>query len=52
MIKSTGKHRKGYVQNPEYRLQITCIINNPVHLSDECKVLGYFGSKCAKVRPT
>ena len=27
-------------------------IHCPVNSSDECKFLGYFGSRCAKIRPT
>ena len=30
----------------------TCLIHSPGHSSEECKVLGDFGSKHAKIRPT
>ena len=49
--KSSGKWRKGYVDHPKDRSKLTCIIHGPVNSSDKCKVLGEFGSRCAKLRP-
>ena len=33
-------------------MKTTCFIYGPGNSSDECKVLGYFGSKYANSRPT
>ena len=30
----------------------TCLIHSPVHPPDDCKVVGYFGAKYAKYKPT
>ena len=52
MSKSAGKRRKRYVDRMRGQSQLTCIIHGPVHSSDECKVLGEFGSKYAKFSHT
>ena len=49
---STVKRRKIYVQYPKVDSKPSCLIHVPVHSSDEFKVLGDFGSKHAKSRPT
>ena len=49
--KSAGKIRKRYVDHPKDRSKLTFLIHGPGHSSDECKVLGYFGSKYYKIRP-
>ena len=49
---SSGKRRKCYVYHLKYRSKLTCLINGPVHHSCECKVLGDFGHKYAKDKPT
>ena len=36
----------------KYLLQLTCLAHVPEHSSDECKVLGDFGSKYTKGIPT
>ena len=50
-VESAGKHRKSYVDRPTGKLK-TCLIHGPGHSSEECKVLGDFGTKYAKSRPT
>ena len=52
MIERNGEHRKRYVDHPKDIPKPTCLIHGPRHSSDECKVLGDFGSKYAKSRPT
>ena len=47
-----GKRRKIYVDQPTGNSKPTCLIHGPGHSPDECKVLGDFGSKYAKSRPT
>ena len=49
---SYGKCRKSYVDHLKGRSKLTCLIHGPGHLSDECKVLGEFGTKYAKYRTT
>ena len=51
MGESAGKSRKRYVDCLLGESK-TFLIHGPVHSSDECKVLGDFGDKCAKVKPT
>ena len=41
-----------YVDHPKDISKPTCLIHFPGHSSDECKVLGDFGYKYAKPRPT
>ena len=48
---STGKRIKIYVDYPKGESK-TCLIHGPRNSSDECKVLGDFGSKYVKSRPT
>ena len=52
MSKSAVNCRKSYVDHSEDRSKPTCIIHGPGNSSDECKVLGDFGSKYSKIRPT
>ena len=52
MIEISGKRRKRYVDHLRDRKKYTCLIHGPGHSSDECKVLGDFGSKYYKGRPT
>ena len=52
MIESAGNRRKIYVDHTKDRSKPTQIIHGPGNSSDECKVLGDFGSKYAKIRPT
>ena len=49
--KSAGKRRKRHVDILTGKSKI-CLIHDPGHSSEECKVLGDFGTKCAKSRPT
>ena len=49
---SYGKCRKGYVDHMKDISKLNCLIHEPVHSSDECKVLGYFGSEYSRRRPT
>ena len=51
MSDSSGNHRK---RNVDYRTgeYKTCLIHAPRHTTDECKVLGDFGSKYFISRPT
>ena len=48
---SSGKRRKIYVDYPMGKSK-TCLIHGPGNSSDECKVLGDFGSKYAKTGRT
>ena len=52
MSKSAGKCRKRYVDHPNDRSKLTYIFYGPGHSSDGFKVLGGFGSKYSKIRPT
>ena len=52
MNQSSDNIRKRYAYHPKDRSKHTCIINGPGNLSDECKVLGDFGYKYYKNRPT
>ena len=52
MSESAGNHRKRYVDHPKDRSKLHCLINGPGNSSDECKVLGDFGYKYYKTRPT
>ena len=45
MSESTGKRRKSYVDHSRVRSKLICIIHGPGNSSEECKVLGNFGSK-------
>ena len=40
------------VDNPKYRLKITCLIHSHGHSLDKCKFLGDFVTNYAKNRPT
>ena len=50
--KSDVKHRNIYLDLPKDRPRTTCLIHAPGKFSDECKILGNFGYKYAKSRPT
>ena len=52
MSKSADKLRKRYIYHPKGKSKPTCLIHGPGNSSDECRVLGDFGSKYAKIRPT
>ena len=52
MSESAGQHRKTYLDYPKDKSKPTCLIKNPGHSQYEYKVLGDFGSKYAKSRPT
>ena len=52
MSESAVNRRKGYVDIPRDRYKLTCLIHNPGNSSYACKVLGDFGSKYYKIRPT
>ena len=52
MSESASKCRKRYVDHPKDRFKITHIIHGPGKFSDECKVLGDFGSKYSRIRTT
>ena len=52
MSKSSGERRKIYVDYQKGRSKTTCLVHGFGHLSVEWKVLGDFGSKYAKSRPT
>ena len=52
MNESAGNQRKRYVDNPKDISKPTCLINGTGNSSDECKVLGDFGSKYATITPT
>ena len=47
---STGKRRKRHVDIPTGKSK-TCLIHGPGHSSEECKVLGDFGTKYVNIRP-
>ena len=49
MSESACKISKRCFDHPKYGFKLTCIIHGPGHSSDECKVLGDFGSKYAKI---
>ena len=49
---STDKTRKRYEDHLKDISELTCLINGPVHSSDECIVLGDFGPKYYKTRST
>ena len=51
MSDSTIKRRKRYVDHTMYISKLPCLIHGPRNSTDECKVLGYFGSKYSKSRP-
>ena len=48
---SAGKRRKRHVNIPTVKSKI-CIIHVRGHSSEECEVLGGFGTKYDKIRPT
>ena len=48
---SAGRHRKQYVDRSMKELK-TCFVHGPGHSPDGCKVLGDFGAKYAKGKPT
>ena len=50
MSESDENNRKRYIDNPKDKSKHSCIINGPSHSSDECKVLGVFGSKYSRIR--
>ena len=52
MSESTGKHRKRYLDHPKDRYKLTYLIHGPGNSSYECNVLGDFGFKYSKIRPT
>ena len=52
MIESAGKCRKRYVDNPKDRSKIIGLTHGPERSSDECEVLGDFGYKYSRIRPT
>ena len=52
MNESAGKCRKRYVYHPKDIYKLTCIINRPGNKPDKFKVLGDFGFKYSKIRPT
>ena len=52
MSEISGNCRKIYVDNPKDRSKPTCLIHDNGHSSDKRKVLGEFGPKYAKIRPT
>ena len=52
MSERSDKFRKRYVDHPKDISKLTCLIHGPGHSSYECKVLGNFGSKYSKRRPT
>ena len=51
MSESAGRLRKSYVDHPKDRSKLICIIHGPGNSSEECKVLGNFGSNYSKRRP-
>ena len=51
MGESAGKRRKEYVDCNSGKSK-TCINHGPGNYSGECKVLGYFGAKCANGKLT
>ena len=52
MSEISGKNKKSYLDNPKDRTKHNCLIHGTGHSSDECKVLGDFGSKNSKIRIT
>ena len=52
MNERDDKHRKRYADHLKDRSKLVCPINGARNSSDECKVLGDFGSKYYKSRPT
>ena len=52
MSERAGKHRKIYVYHPKDISKTTCLVHGSGNQSDEWKVLGDFGSKYGKSRPT
>ena len=52
MSESAGKFIKRYVVHPKDRSKRIFLILGIGHSSGECKVLGDFGSKYSKIRPT
>ena len=52
MSDGANKRRKEYVDHTNDGSKNTCLIHGPGNLSDECRVLGKFGSKYYKSRPT
>ena len=48
---SYGKCRKRYIDYPKGKSKPTCLIHVPGSSLDECKILGDFGSKYAKIGP-
>ena len=52
MSESAGKLRKRYTDHPRYRYKLIFLVRGLGNSSDECKVLGDFGSKYSKSRTT
>ena len=52
MSERAVKNRKRYVDHTKDRPKISCLVHGPRHSSDECKILGDFGSKYSKIMPT
>ena len=52
MSEGSENCRKIYVDYPKRKSKPTCLIHEPGHSSYECKILGDFGSKYVKSRPT
>ena len=52
MSESTIKHRKRYLDHTKDKSKLTCHIHGPINSSDECKVLGDFGTKYDTYRST
>ena len=52
MSENDGKHRKRYIDHPKDISKTTCLIHGPIYSSEECKILGDFGNKHAKEKPT
>ena len=52
MSESAGKHRNSFVDDLKDGSKLSCLIHVPGHSSDECKILGDFGYKYFKIRPT
>ena len=52
MSESAGNNRKRYIYHPKDISKLPCLIHGPRHSSDECKVLGEFGTMYDKCRPT
>ena len=51
MSERAVKRRKMYVDHMKDKLKLTYLVHDHVHSSDAYKVLGDFGTKCAKVGP-